>query len=193
MIRVLESRWTTLALGFLTLAALAAALVAVNAASNLQDEWSAFQADLNTVTGETADALRLASLQLDALAASTFVFEVDVDETIPVDASIPFSRELTIPVNTAIPINQAIDTTIEVDGPLGLTVPVDVRVPIDLTVPVNLEIPFTVDETIDVSTTTRIRLAVPIEIDVSQTDLAPLATSFSEDLADLAGTIESAG
>ncbi len=191
--RVLNSKWTTLGLAFVALAALAVAVVAVNAARDLRDQWLAFQGDLDAVTAETADALRLAALQLDALAQGTFAFEVDVDEIIPLEASVPFQRELLIPVQTAIPIQQDIDTTIEVDGPLGLTVPVDVRVPINLTVPVDLEIPFTVDETIEVATTTRIQLTVPIEIDVSQTDLAPLVTSFSDDLAELAATIEAAG
>jgi len=188
--QVLESKWTTLTLGVIAAVALGIALVAVNAARDLRDEWVAFQDDLDVVTGETADALRLASLQLAALSQSTLTFEADVDETIPVEASVPFNRELLIPVNTAIPINEEIVTTIEVDGPLGLTVPVDVRVPINLSVPVDLEIPFTVDETIEVSTTTRIQLAVPIEIDVAATDLALLASSFSDDLADLAATIE---
>ena len=191
--QVLESKWTAAVLGLVALVALVVAVIAVNAARDLRDEWLVFQADLDVVTGETADALRLASLQLGALSESTFTFAVDVDETIPVNASVPFSRELLIPVNTAIPIDEEIATTIEVDGPLGLTVPVDVRVPINLNVPVDLEIPFTVDETIDVSTTTQIRLSVPIEIDVAQTDLAPLAASFSSDLAELAETIEGAG
>lgn len=193
MERVLNLKWVTLALAFIALTALAVAVAAVTAARDLRDQWLTFQRDFEVVTGETADALRLASLQLDALAQGTFVFEVDLNETIPVEASVPFRRELLIPVQTAIRIQQEIETTIEVDGPLGLTVPVDVRVPIDLTVPVDLEIPFTVDETIDVATSTRIQLTVPIEIDVSQTDLAPLAASFSDDLAELAATIEGAG
>lgn len=191
--QVLESKWTTVGVGVIAVVALVLAFIAIQAERDLRDNWLAFQADVDVLQEDAADALRLASLELAAFSQGTLTFEAQVNETIPIDATVPFQRELIIPVQTSIPINQAIDTTIEVDGPLGLTVPVDVRVPIDLTVPIDLSIPFTIDETVDVSTTARVDIAIPIAIDVSQTDLAPLAERISEDLNELARSIEGGG
>ena len=103
-----------------------------------------------------------------------------VNQDVPIVASVPFSRRLELPINVSIPISEVIETTITVDGPFGFDVPVNVTVPIELDLPVDLTVPIEIDEVIEVNTSTRLDLTVPVAVDLEETGLADLVRQTEE-------------
>ena len=165
----------------------------MNEARDVQDNWTSFQNEI-FASGETAiSTLNTTSAGLAALVDQPFVFIANVDQEVPIVASVPFNRTIEVPINTSIPINEVVETTITVAGPFGLDIDVDVTVPIDLTVPVNLSVSIEIDEMIEVDTSTRLQLAVPVELDLEESGLAVLVRQMSNNLARLADSIPTAG
>ena len=185
--------WFTVVLGFVAVLALAIAVVSFRSTQQLDEEWSAFRAEITASGEQAAGALIATSSGLSLLADQPLVFNAKVDQEVPIVASIPFKREIIVPINTTIPINKVIETTITIAGPFGWDVPVDVTVPIDLEVPVNLSVPISIDEVIEVDTTTHLELTIPVELDLEETGLASLVRLISNNLSAIAESMPTAG
>lgn len=138
-----------------------------------------FQTVLAELEPQVSAGLTEAIAGLEQFGSSTLEFDVTIDERIPVTTEIVIDRELVVPIRTSIPIEETFDTTIRVATPLGFSVPVDVTVPVDIEVPVDLEVTVPVNETVPIEETFAVELAVPVSIDVGDTELGELTRSLA--------------
>ncbi len=152
-------------------------------AAVLATQAGAFFEQLTALAPLLDDALATADAELEALRTSSVAFEVEVDQVIPIAVSFPFRRSLTIPIEGSIPIDETFETRVTVEGPLGIDVPLDVVIPVDFDVPLSLSVPIEIDETIDLDTEFRLRLAVPVEVDIAGTDFAGIAERLQQGIA----------
>ena len=185
--------WLTLALATVAVAALGVALASFRETRILQDNLTAFQTEIFASGERAVGTLNATSSGLSVLVDQPLIFTARVDQEVPFSASVPFIRRLDVPIQTSIQINEVIETTIVVAGPFGWDVPVDVTVPIDLVIPVDITVPIEINEVIEVDTTTRLKLDVPVELDLEESGLAALVRQMSSNLTRLADSIPTPG
>lgn len=144
-----------------------------------------FQEQLVALEPQVSAGVEEAIAGLRTFGDSKLEFDVNIDEVIPIDTEVVIKRNVEVPIRTSIPINETIETTIQVDTRLGFSVPIDVTVPVDLSVPIDLVVEIPIDETVPINEEFAVKLAVPIEIDVSETALAELTDSLAAGLESL--------
>ena len=167
--------------------ALLFALVLVSIGINVFLVWQLVQ--FRQQATETIDRLQpqleIAFDQTDARLAefqqSTLTFDVDVDEVIPVQANVPFNETIEIPVQITIPIEEDFETIITVNA-LGAEIPVPVVVPVLMEFPIDEVVTVTISRTIPLSTSVSLNLAVPVQIDINDTELAPYLQELRQGL-----------
>ncbi len=125
--------------------------------------------------------------------ASTIMFNVPINETIPINAEVVLDRVIQVPISTVLPINETIDTTIVIQGPFGIDIPLDITVPILLDLPVDLNVAIPINETVPIDTAIPVNLTVPIEVPVQGTELATLASSLRQGLISLRDVLAGLG
>lgn len=94
-------------------------------------------------------------------------YDFPIDQELPINVKVPINESVVIPINTSVRIKE--DFRIPIDtgfGKLELPVPVDVNIPISTTVPI------TFNQEIAISTTFPLKLTVPIQLDMSSTQLS---------------------
>ena len=169
-------------------------LVLVSIGINLFLLWQLVQLRQQAI--ETIDRiepqLELAFDQTDARLAefeqSTLTFDVEVDEVIPVQANVPFNETIDIPVQISIPIEEDFETIITLNA-LGAEIPVPVVVPVLMEFPIDEVVSVTISRTIPLSTSVSMTLAVPVQIDISDTELAPYLQELRQGLDTMESTV----
>ena len=143
-----------------------------------------FQEQLVALEPQVSAGVDEAIAGLTEFGDSTISFNVAIDETIPIDTEVVIDRVIPVPIKTTIPIKQSFDTTILIDTPFG-KIPLDITVPIDVEVPVDLVVDVPINETVPIRDEFPVKLDVPIEIKVRDTELAKLTDSLAAGLKSL--------
>ena len=126
--------------------------------------------------------------RLEEFQQSTLTFNVEVDEMIPVRADVPFNETVEIPVQITIPIEESFETIITLNA-LGAEIPVPVVVPVVMEFPIDEVVTVTISRTIPISTSVPLSLAMPVQIDVGETELAPYLQELRQGLDAMKETI----
>ncbi len=143
-----------------------------------------FQEQLVALEPQVSAGVEEAIAGLTEFGNSTISFDVAIDETIPIDTEVVIDRVVEVPIKTTIPIKQSFDTTIQIDTPFG-KIPLDITVPVDVDVPVDLVVDIPINETVPIKDEFPVKLDVPIEINVRDTELAALTDSLAAGLKSL--------
>ncbi len=143
-----------------------------------------FQEQLVALEPQVSAGVEEAIAGLTEFGNSTISFDVAIDETIPIDTEVVIDRVVEVPIKTTIPIKQSFDTTIQIDTPFG-KIPLDITVPVDVDVPVDLVVDIPINETVPIKDAFPVKLDVPIEINVRDTELAALTDSLAAGLKSL--------
>jgi hypothetical protein len=185
----IDSRMVAAAAAAVAVLALLLTAASLSIAITARSEARAAQESRDEGRAEAADALRSAAGLFDTLAQTQLAVDVEVDEVVPIEASLPLEQTYQIPLKTSVQVQQNVTTTVVVPTLFGDR-PTEINIPLDLNVPIDTVVPFTFDEPIDLSTETRVQADVPIELDLADTELAPLARNVGDELIDLAVILE---
>jgi len=160
----------------------------INEWNQAQREFSNMAAGIKPVVAETFDN---ADKELAAFQKSTLTFNVEIDQELPVSAEIPFNETIEIPVQLTVPFNERIQTTVNVDPfNTGFKVPMEIDIPINMEFPIDEVVSITIERTIPISTTVPLQLAVPININIADTDLAPFVDELRQGLDEFESNID---
>lgn len=120
-----------------------------------------------TVSGMLGEA----SKDLQRFERLVIKFDIEVNDRVPIRTSVPIDEQLDVTVKGHIPIRQKLDTEVTLHTPLLGRMPMNVTVPLDLQVPIDLNLPIVIDHAIPVALEAPVHLRVPIEVDLSKTEL----------------------
>ena len=172
----------------LVVISLALNLYLINKWNQTQQQFANMAAGIKPVVTETFDN---ADEKLAAFQESTLTFNVQIDQELPISAEIPFNETIEIPVQLTVPVNERIQTTVNVDPfNTGFKVPMEIDIPIDMEFPIDEVVSVTIERTIPISTTVPLQLAVPININIADTDLAPFIDELRKGLGDLESSVD---
>ena len=126
-----------------------------------------------------AGAITALAEEVKSAQAESFVYTVNITESVPVEVSITNSQKVEVPISMTVPYTSVV--SVPYPGIAGAVFP-PARVPISLTIPVSLTVEKIVTTTIPFSSVQQTVVHRDIEIPVSDTPLFQLLARLEETL-----------
>jgi len=119
-------------------------------------------------------------------------FDIDVQQDIPIQTEIAFDETIAVPIQLTVPISQTIETTVVLSLVGGVELPIDIAVPVNVEIPIDNTITVPIERIVPISTTIPLDVKVPIQIDLTETELSAYINRLRQSLVLLNNFVEEA-